>query len=150
MAVALAAAIVAAAAAPLLVHAIPVEGLGPRLVPLFYAPLLAALLLDLRLAVAVSVAAPLINSLATGMPPSPLVPALAVQLGVFVVLVRLMQRYRWVVVAPAAYVVSLGVTVALSTPLDWPSIGLLAGLRTALPGMVVMAGIGLLLERSLR
>ena len=56
---------------PFLIHIIPVPGnaqLGPRLLPMFYAPLLAALLGRTRSAVAVALLAPWLNWALTAHP----------------------------------------------------------------------------------
>lgn len=70
--------IVLAIAAPWLVHLVPVSGapLGPILLPMFYAPMQAALMLRLPVAVAVSVGAPILSQYLTGMPPQAILPVL--------------------------------------------------------------------------
>src|SRR5687767_7770331 len=72
---------------PVLVHLIPPFGdgtpLGVRLLPIFYAPLLAVFLFHPVVAVLASLAMPFINYLLTGMPPFNIAILLTVELVVF-------------------------------------------------------------------
>lgn len=145
-------AIVAAIAAPWLVHLIPVSGapLGPVLLPIFYAPMLAALILRLPVAVAISVATPIVSQGVTGMPPEALLPALMLQIVGFVVAIRALRMLPWVVVVPTAYLIGL-VAAAILTPLiGAATIEVASALQTGWPGVVVLAGLGLVADRLLR
>jgi len=92
---------------PFMVHLLPVPGdarLGPRLLPMFYAPLLAALWGRRETAVMLAVVAPWLNRAITGYPPTPGAVVLMIQLLVFVGAYRgLMARTgpRWFHAAPA-------------------------------------------------
>lgn len=97
---------------PFLIHILPVPdkaGLGARLLPMFYAPLLGALLGRTRSAFAVALAAPWCNWLLTSFPIPPIATLMTVQLVVFVATIRvLLSRLgaRWYLAAPA-YVAAL-------------------------------------------
>lgn len=129
-------------ALPLLFHLLPSAGipLGARLLPIFYAPLLAALLFPPVVALSASLVAPLINHVLTGNPPLPMAAQLSAELMVFTGMVLLLRR-RWPllpVIAPLAYLVAR-VTVffaqqpgALASDKAWQV--LLMSLQVALPG----------------
>jgi hypothetical protein len=145
--------IVVAVFAPWLAHLVPVQGtpLGPTLLPMFYAPLLAALLLRLPAAVAVSMATPIVSRLLTGMPADPVLPGMVLQIALFVVAVRLLRRYHWLLVVPAAYVASL-VTAGLVTAMmpDIAAVSITGTLQTGWPGLAILAGLGYLTHKALR
>jgi hypothetical protein len=92
---------------PLLIHVLPVpenSRLGPRLLPMFYAPLLAALWGRMSTAWLCALLAPGLNWILTGHPAPPGTYAMMIQLLVFVVVVRtLITRagVRWFVAIPA-------------------------------------------------
>src|SRR5688572_26633576 len=95
---------------PLLVHMIPPgEGtpLGVRLLPIFYAPLLAVFLFHPAVALLSALAMPFINYQLTGMPPFNIAVLLTVELVVFSLAV-LFARQRWPKLALAPAAVLLG------------------------------------------
>jgi hypothetical protein len=152
-AVALGVGIAAAVFAPWLVHLVPAEGppLGPVLLPMFYAPLLAAVLLRLPLAVAIGALTPVVSRLLTGLPADPVLTGLVLQVALFVVGVRLLRRARWALVAPAAYLIALATTAVVTAVVPGPTAVDFAGtLATGWPGVVIIAGIGLAADRTLR
>src|ERR1035437_8171082 len=94
---------------PLMIHILPVPDdarLGLRLLPMFYAPLLAALLGRLRSAFIVALAAPWLNWLLTTHPTPPTAVVTMLQLLVFVGMVRLLLAKigsSWFLAAPAYF-----------------------------------------------
>jgi hypothetical protein len=92
---------------PFMIHLIPVPGdsqWGPRLLPMFYAPLLAALWGRVRSAAAVALLAPWLNWALTAHPTPPLAVVTMVELSGFVFVVRLLLTGvgpRWYLAAPA-------------------------------------------------
>lgn len=98
---------------PFMLHLVPVPDdvrLGPRLLPMFYAPLLGALLGRISSAVAVAVIAPWLNYLVTGHPWPRGCVMMNLQLLTFVVLLRwLLARFgpRWFLAAPAYFLCML-------------------------------------------
>jgi len=92
---------------PFMVHVLPVPGdarWGPRLLPMFYAPLLAALWGRVRSAVAVALLAPWLNWALTGYPVPAGAGLMMVELSGFVfVLCALLRGVgpRWYLAAPA-------------------------------------------------
>ena len=139
--------------APWFAHLAPAQGtpLGPALLPMFYAPLLAALLLRLPLAVGVSVATPIVSRLLTGMPGDPVLPGMVLQIALFVVAIRLLRNYHWLLVVPAAYIGSLlaAAVVTAMTP-GVAAVSTSGTLQTAWPGIAILAGLGYLTHRTLR
>jgi hypothetical protein len=98
---------------PFLIHVLPVpetSRLGARLLPMFYAPLLAALWGRMATAWLCALLAPGLNWALTGHPAPPGTYAMMIQLLVFVVVVRaLLARagIRWFVAVPA-YLAGIG------------------------------------------
>lgn len=91
---------------PFMVHLLPVPEdarLGPRLLPMFYTPLLAALLGRKRSAFAVALIAPWLNWLLTAHPTRIGAVITTVELLVFVVVLRLLlaRGARWFLAVPA-------------------------------------------------
>ena len=92
---------------PFMVHVLPVPEdarLGPRLLPIFYAPLLATLWGRGRTAVAVALLAPWLNWALTGHPSPPGAGVMTVQLLGFVIALRALLAgvgARWFLAAPA-------------------------------------------------
>jgi hypothetical protein len=125
---------------PFLIHLLPVPEdarLGPRLLPMFYAPLLGALLGRTWSAVAVAVAAPWLNWLLTTHPAPRGAIVMTVQLLVFVAVVRgLIGRFgaRWYFAAPA-YFLCIGASM------------MLVALVPELPGVAVLVLINWLALR---
>ena len=144
--------IVAAIVAPWLVHLIPgtSAALGPTLLPIFYAPMLAALMLRLPLAVAVSVVAPLFSQYLTGMPPAAVLPSLMLQVACFVIVLRALRNLPWVAAVPVAYVVGLGSAAILTRVVGAVPIDVAGTIAVAWPGIVVLTGLGMLVDRTVR
>lgn len=94
---------------PFLVHLIPgVEGapLGARLLPLFYAPLIAAVFFRVHVGIIAGVLAPLVNFVITGQPAFGQVMVLSMELGLFAWIAHRLNVYppiRWVL-GPLAFV----------------------------------------------
>jgi hypothetical protein len=92
---------------PFMIHVIPVPGdaqLGPRLLPMFYAPLLAALWGRARSAVMLALAAPWLNWALTSHPAPHGATVMMVELLTFVLVIRLLVAAvdaRWFLAAPA-------------------------------------------------
>ncbi|MSU66077.1 MAG: hypothetical protein EXS38_08280 [Opitutus sp.] len=143
---------------PFLIHILPVPEdarLGPRLLPMFYAPLLGALLGRTRSALIVAVVAPWLNWALTSHPIPPIAFVMTLQLLTFVGVLRaLLARLgsRWFLAAPA-YVgcVMVGaLTVALfpgliggRAPMPWAAQGFVA----SWPGLVALVLINWLATR---
>jgi hypothetical protein len=144
--------IVAAIAAPWLVHVVPVSDvrLGPMLLPIFYAPMLAALLLRLPVAVAISVATPIVSQQLTGMPPEAILPALMLQIACFVTAIRVLRVLPWMVVVPVAYVVGLVSAAILTQVVGVATVDVGGTIQAGWPGIAVLAVLGLLADRLLR
>ena len=144
--------IVVAVAAPWLIHVIPGPGapLGPMLLPIFYAPMLAALLLRLPLAVAVSVATPIISQYLTGMPPAPILPGLLLQVLCFVVAIRVLRMLPWMVVVPVAYLIGLTLSAALTEAIGVATVDVAGTIQAGWPVILALAGLGWLADRLLR
>jgi len=134
---------------PFLVHIIPVPEdarLGARLLPAFYAPLLAALLGRERTAVAVALLAPWLNWALTGHP-SPLgAVAMTIELLVFVAAMRAMLARagaRWYLAGPAYLMCLAAAAVAAAAfpalvggraPLGWAA----GCVVTGVPGIAIL------------
>ena len=139
---------------PFLVHFLPPVGgvpMGARLLPIFYAPLLAAIFFNPAVGIIASLVTPLINYTLTGMPDSGMVVILTVELAIFSIL---MQRlyHRWPKfggLAPIAYLMAkvASLFVLLLVPVNLiaapPWQFFLASLRIALPGMAILLAINL-------
>lgn len=145
---------------PLMVHLIPVPGdsqWGPRLLPLFYAPLLAAWWHPRGAAVLLALLTPLVNHWLTGHPKPVMIPLLMAQLGVFGLFVHLLAKgplgrrlpanWRPWLAGPLGFV---GALVLTSPVLFLPAFaGFLApvpfivhALTLAWPGMIILAVLG--------
>ncbi|MDD2763202.1 MAG: hypothetical protein PHE83_04405 [Opitutaceae bacterium] len=94
---------------PFMVHVLPVPGdarLGPRLLPMFYAPLLAALWGRARSAWTLALAAPWLNWALTSHPAPPGAIVMMVELSGFVFVLRALLSgvgARWYLAAPAYF-----------------------------------------------
>lgn len=134
---------------PFLVHILPVPEearLGPRLLPMFYAPLLAALLGRTRSALLVAIAAPWLNWALTNHPTPRGAIVAMLQLLIFVGAVRMLLARvgaRWFLAAPAYFssLASATIVVAIlpeliggrpalvwvssSLAMAWPGVGIL-------------------------
>jgi hypothetical protein len=134
---------------PFLIHILPVPDdtrLGPRLLPMFYAPLLAALLGRTQSAVLVALIAPWLNWLLTSHPAPRGAIVMTVQLVVFVAVVRLLMAKvgpRWFLAAPAYFLgfATSTIVVALFPELigGRPVLAWASGAATtALPGVAIL------------
>jgi hypothetical protein len=144
---------------PFMIHILPVPEdarLGPRLLPMFYAPLLAALLGRTRSAVIVALVAPWLNWAVTSHPIPPVGLVMTIQLLVFVGIVRgLVTRVglRWFLAAPAYLggVAVAAIVVAVFPALigGRPAMGWMAQIvTTGLPGIGVLLLINALVIRN--
>ena len=143
---------------PFLIHILPVPEdarLGPRLLPMFYAPLLAALLGRTRSALFVAVVAPWLNWALTSHPTPPGAVVMMLQLLTFVGVLRALLAGigpRWFLAAPA-YVACLLAGVLVATlfpgliggraPMAWAA----QGFATGWPGLAVLVAINWLAIR---
>lgn len=143
---------------PFMVHILPVptdERLGPRLLPMFYAPLLAALWGRRSSALLISCGAPWLNWLLTSHPTPRMGIVMSIELLAFVLALRwLIARTgpRWFLAAPAFVCAKIASTVAVAffpvlvgarPPLVWAVQGTLLGL----PGIAVLVAINWLALR---
>jgi len=143
---------------PFLIHVLPVpetSRLGARLLPMFYAPLLAALWGRMATAWLCALLAPGLNWALTGHPAPPGTYAMMIQLLVFVVVVRgLLARagVRWFVAIPA-YLAGIGAALLVALvfpaliggrpPVDW---AVQSAVRS-LPGLGILVLITCLVLR---
>lgn len=134
---------------PFLIHVLPVpetSRLGARLLPMFYAPLLAALWGRMATAWLCALLAPALNWVLTGHPAPPGTYAIMIQLLIFVVVVRgLLMRagVRWFLAIPA-YLAGMGTTLLSALifpalidgrpPVDWA----VQSVIRSLPGVAVL------------
>lgn len=144
---------------PVLIHILPVPDdarLGARLLPMFYAPLLAALLGRTPTALVVALAAPWLNLLLTNHPAPRGAVVMMLQLLVFVAALQLMLRRfgpRWFLAAPA-YTLGLAASVLLIAVLPdlnggRPLLAWATGTVTmALPGLAILVFINWLVFRQ--
>ena len=139
---------------PYLVHLItPQAGvsLGARLLPLFYAPLLAVILFDLRTAIIAAFTAPLLNHLIIGSPTLEMAVILTIEVVVFCVVASLLYRQwpRLVIIAPAAYisaVLAAALTLLIGPLLPVPALTFfISSISNALPGMLILLLINIVL-----
>lgn len=144
---------------PFMIHILPVPEdarLGPRLLPMFYAPLLAALIGRTQSALLVALAAPWLNWALTGHPGPRDAIVMTLQLVVFVVALRALQprvNLRWLHAAPA-YFAAIAASVMLTALLP----GLIGGrpalasaahaVTMGLPGILILVLINWLVVRS--
>jgi hypothetical protein len=140
---------------PVLVHMLPVTGgmpAGARLLPIFFAPLIAALLGRPAAALTAALLAPALNHLLTGMPAAATLPGLMMQLVLFTGLaVLLARRPLLTLLAPAAYLLAYYLAPVLLTLLAaLPGLDHLAGgstrpltavLASAWPGLLALLGV---------
>lgn len=143
---------------PYLIHFIPSwddSPIGGKLLPIFYAPLIAALLYRMHVAVIISFVSPWINHLLTGMPSTPVAIQLTVQLAgfsVFVFYIAQWGKHRWWL-GPGGYLVSkpLVFVVLLLMPQSYPDISALTftinTTLNALPGIIILGFISWVIPR---
>ena len=140
---------------PLLVHIIPLTGpvpVGARLLPIFYAPLLAAWIFHPAVGLFASLLMPFINHAFTGMPTLPMTVLLSLELVVFS-LGLLLNRKHWprLPLAPLAFIVGkvisaiLLVFVAVVPASPWAY--LVSSVQNALPGLLILLVLHLALLR---
>jgi hypothetical protein len=150
--------IAAATLLPPLVHLIPAVDnvpMGARLLPIFYAPLLAILLGQPAAGLLAALVAPLLNYLFTGMPTREVMVIVTVELVAFSLFV-MAARARWpkfVGTAPIAYLLAkvvalvflvlLPVRLIPAPPLQYT----LNSLTLALPGIIVLLVLNILAVR---
>lgn len=144
---------------PFMIHLLPVPEdarLGPRLLPMFYAPLLAALLGRIPTALLVAFVAPWLNWALTGHPAPRGGVVMTIQLLVFVFSLRALLRGmgpRWYFAAPAflASVVVAALAVGIFPALiggRGAGIWAVQGVVTGLPGMAILVLINWLVLRT--
>lgn len=136
---------------PFLIHLIGGPTAGARWLPMFYAPLLAALLFHPAVALSAAFVAPFLNHVVTGGPALPMVGILTLELIIFVIAVQLLNRRRpgLVVVPAAAFALAKGsswVTLSLA-PTILPISAtqyFLTSLIAAWPGLLTLTALYLL------
>jgi hypothetical protein len=140
--------LVATCSMPLFLHALPFglgESLGPRWLPIFYAPLIASLCFRPHVTIAVCLCAPLINHIIFGMPNAQVLPVLTCELVVFnAILVLVKRRIRvagWQVIP--AYFVSQFLALLFCAHLTIQQAGghFVASILMSAPGILVLAMI---------
>ena len=141
---------------PFLIHLIPFSGtipLGARLLPIFYAPLLAAWLFNPIVGIASGLLMPFINHTFTGMPAFNVAVMLSVELGVFSLILTIYKtRYpRLSLLAPFAVIAGKTVSALLLfiiplVPLS-PWAYFTSSVVNAIPGLLVLLAINLTLNR---
>ena len=137
---------------PVLVHLIPVEGgppAGARLLPIFVAPLLAALRLSPVSALAIAVGSPLLNHLLTGRPAGALLGRMEIELIIFTLLVlwaRHLPRHHLAWIAPSAYLAGAAVAALLLAPHATPWLTMVQAPLVAWPGLLALAALGFVLK----
>ncbi|MDX2110340.1 MAG: hypothetical protein SFY80_08885 [Verrucomicrobiota bacterium] len=144
--------------APFLTHFLPVMGdarWGERLLPLYYAPLLAALRSPLWLVAVLSLAAPWVNFAISNSPPPPMAMLLTVQLTAFALGIRWMRLARgehwWLPLAGYLVAVAMGAVLLLLwpelNPRTSPAQFLLRAFTIPWPGLLVLLGLTWLTRR---
>jgi hypothetical protein len=152
------------AALPVLVHLLPVTGgtpAGARPLPIFFAPLIAALLGRPAAALTAALLAPVLNHFLTGMPAAASLPNSTMQLLVFTgvaVLLALPRRPLLALLAPLAYLIAYYLSPPLLTLLAaLPGLDPLAGgstrplmsvLNSAWPGLLALLAVGWAMSRK--
>jgi hypothetical protein len=143
---------------PIMIHVFPVPDdtrLGPKLLPIFYAPLLAALWGRTRSAWIVALAAPWLNWALTSHPAPRTAIVIMVELAAFVFVLRaLLARFgpRWFYAAPAYLAAMAAATLAASIRPDLiggrPAVAwALQNISTGLPGVAILVLINWLVVR---
>lgn len=137
--------ILAAMIIPLLVHLIPPVNnvpMGARLLPIFYAPLLAVFLFKPGVAVAASLVTPFLNYLLTSSPTLPMTGIVTLELVVFSAVAMVAHdRLRWttaivaLLIGKLASMLLLFVLPVVPVP---PAQFFINGLVIALPGIVIL------------
>lgn len=143
---------------PFLIHLIPSyddASWGPRLLPLFYAPIIAALLYKPHVSLILALAPLTLNHLITGRPSVPFAFQLSLEMLVFTGFARYFawKRLPFWIIGPAAYVLGKPVMVLVvflvaglpgsGDPVDWAVHSLLV----AIPGVFILGLIGYFISR---
>jgi hypothetical protein len=141
---------------PILIHAIPSLNnipMGARLLPIFFAPLVALYVFHPAVSLLASLLTPYLNQLLTGNPPQAMMLTLSAELTLFSALCLLvLKRFPklWFV-APLAYIAAkalaqlvLKTTQLVATP-AWTNF--FPSLSLALPGLVILLILNILLAR---
>jgi hypothetical protein len=105
----------AAVILPFIVHLFPSsDGIpwGERLLPMFYAPFIAVVLLRPHAGIMTAVFSPILNSLITGLPVTGRIPIISLSLLLFIVFAQLMisRKKRFWLAAPLAYLATMSVS----------------------------------------
>lgn len=143
---------------PLLVHSLsptsPIP-MGARLLPIFYAPLLAAWVFHPAIGLLASLLMPFINHAFTGMPTLPMTVLLSLELVVFSIGLWLNRKY-WpnLPLAPLAFIIGKAasaillafVTIMPASPWAY----LVSSLQNGLPGLLILLVLHLALRPLLR
>ncbi len=143
---------------PFMIHIIPVPEdaqLGPKLLPMFYAPLLAVLWGRLQSALGVALLAPWLNWVLTSHPSPPSAVVMMIQLLGFVVVLRLLLNRvgaRWFLAAPAYL---SGIVASLAVAIVFPAlihgrgalVWALQSVTVGLPGIAILVLINWLVLR---
>ena len=131
---------------------------GPRLLPLFYAPIIAALRYKPHVSIILAVVPLVLNHLITGRPTGPAALQLSLELLVFTGFARFFARTQlpfWLI-GPAAYVLGKPVMMLIlflitslpghGDPVDWA----LSTFLLAIPGVFILGLIGLFAGKTPR
>ncbi|MDA1330559.1 MAG: hypothetical protein O3B43_05795 [Chloroflexi bacterium] len=146
---------------PLATHVLPSIGgvpLGARLLPMFYAPLVAAYYFHPAVSVVAALVAPWLNHQLTGAPAEPMVVVLTIELVVFSLAVQALHRRfpRFWIAAPGAYLLAKGVSLIVLTVPPYALVPATAwhntatSLMMAWPGLVVLFSINWLVMKVSR
>jgi len=97
---------------PFIMHLFPSsDGIpwGERLLPMFYAPFIAVVLLRPHAGIIAAVLAPILNSLITGLPAAGKIPIISLRLLLFIAVAHLIisRRKRFWLAAPLAYLAAM-------------------------------------------
>ena len=143
---------------PFIIHLIGGPLAGSRWLPIFYAPLVAAVLFHPLVAVAAGITAPILNHLLTGAPPLPMVAILSFELVIFGIAVYYLNR-RWPAfwaAAPLAYLLAKAGSALLIAVLPFSIAPVSAwqffstSLVNAVPGLLVLLLINWLLLKGMQ
>lgn len=141
---------------PFLIHLIPFSGivpLGARLLPIFYAPLLAAWLFNPVVAIASSLLMPFINNSFTGMPTFNMAVMLSLELGVFSLVLTIYKNCypRLPILAPFAVIAGKAVSALLLFFIPLVSLSpwayFTSSVTNAIPGLLILLALNLTLMR---
>lgn len=135
---------------PFLVHLAPSQGgvpVGAMWLPMFYAPLIAALLLKPEAGFVAGVMVPLVNGLMTSSPAGLLMWSLSFEIGVFVLVTFALNKYvkrrRWAWLSGlGGYLAAKTLSIALLSLIGQPLLQGWNSLLVAWPGMLMFLIIG--------